>query len=151
MSEFRIVKKSDIPGADRVFGGSRPSGPLARLHKTGTLHLSVLAVEPLGIDADCYVLAEYDEISSILKLTVPDKLPRGVSQDDCFPMRVRKFKGQRPMGVLNMKLLLSYIGFTINGGQRLEIAGIDAKERSISLMLPMSQAVQTSEAAGAAS
>ena len=153
MSEFRIVKKSDIPNVSSRSFGVGPLRPQARLHKGGTLFLSVMAVEPLQVREDCYVLAEFDEASSVLKLSVPEKLPRGVSESDCFVMRVRKLKGnQRPMGMLNVKPLLGFIGFKMNGGgQRFEIAGIDAEERSISLTLPAAQLGESHEAADAAS
>lgn len=141
MSEFRIVKRSDIPGASKDRLSAKASTPNARLHKGGTLFLSVLAIEPLGVDADCYVLAEFDEQSSVLKLSVPETLPRGVSESDCFTLRVRKLKGShRPMGMINMKPLLKYIGLKINGGYRFEIAGVDTEEHSISLVLPMDEA-----------
>jgi hypothetical protein len=140
MAEFQVIKRSNIPLAGSI--ADRRLVPVARLHKGGTLYLSVLAAEALG-DRDCRVLAEFDEQSSVLKLTVADKLPVGISQEDCFPMRIRKqTKGsKRSIGQICVKALLRYIGFTENGGrsQEFQIAALDPRERSITLVLPAEQ------------
>jgi hypothetical protein len=139
MAEFQVIKRADIPRAGTL--AERKLVPQVRLHKGGALYFSVLAAEVFG-DRDCRVLAEFDEASSILKLTVAEKLPQGISEADCFPMRIRKQSknSKRPIGIICVKALLGYIGFTENGqSQDFKITALDPRERSISFILPAEQ------------
>jgi hypothetical protein len=113
--------------------------PIARIHKNGTLYLSVLAVQALALKKDCEVIAEFDEESRILRLSVADKLPPWLTVEDTFHLRLRLgSKGAaRPLAMICLKSLLKYIGFVQNGvSQEVEIAALDPDHRSISVVLP---------------
>ena len=137
---FCVVKRSSVPNSGPP--GDRPLAPKARLHKGGTLYLSVQAMQALS-DQNCRLIAEFDEQASILRLTVAtaDKLPRGISLDDCFVLRTGAGKNnQRKLGMVSLKALLTYIGFRQpDASQELELAGFDREGRSISLVLPREQ------------
>lgn len=132
MPEFRMVKRGDIPRTRTRYPNRLPK---ATLQKSGTLVLSVGAVEALG-SRSCGVLAEFDEESTILKLTVVDQPPRGLTEDDLFNLAVRGAKGQRrPLGMLYVGKLLQFIGCRINGSRTFPIT-TDPPNRSISFKLP---------------
>ena len=137
MSEFRVVKRADLPKPRR---GPAVRMPQARLHKSGTLYLSVVAVEALG-NRDCQVMVEFDEDAMILKFTVVDKLPKGISVADLFPLHIKTGKrNKRPLGMVYLKSLLSFIGHPPNGRSvDFPVAGYDPVNRSISLVLPAEQ------------
>lgn len=129
-----IVRRSDIPVPVR---GPIARMPRARMHKSGTLFLSVVAVEALG-SQNCQIMADFDEPTMILKLIVVDKVPRGLTEKDLFPFRVRTGKkNKRPFGMIYIKGLLILIGYPPNGQSvDFPIAGFDPVNRSISLMIP---------------
>jgi hypothetical protein len=135
---MQIVKRTDVPNAWQI-GTRAPNGPKVRLHSGGTLFFSVMAAELFGTE-DCKVLAEYDEAARTLKFTAVDgKLPRGVSPEDCFPMRIRtQTHGRRKIGMISIRALLTYIGFQWSGGkgQDFDVKEIDRAARSITLALP---------------
>lgn len=134
MSEYRVVKRSDVPIPKR---GSRGKLPQARLHKTGTLYLSVLAIEALG-NQDCLVMVEFDDQAMILKLTAIDQPPRGISREDLFQVRVRTGKrNKRPLGMLYLRSLLRYIGCPLKESTEFPVAAVDPVHRSISLVVPV--------------
>ena len=133
MSEFRIVKRADLPVATR---GPKPRPATARLHKQGFLYLSVSAIQVLG-NQDCRVMVEFDEQERILKLTAVDYPPKGIEESDLFQVRTRIGKGNRnPLGMLYIGGLLRYIGCVLNPPLELPVAAVDARNRSISLVLP---------------
>lgn len=139
MAEFQVIKRTDVPNAGPVH--NRAVMPIARLHRNGTLYLSVTAAAALG-DRHCRCLVEFDESTSILKLTVAgEKLPKGFTLEDTFLLRFQKGPhSHRPLAMICLKSLLRYIGFEINGvPQVIEIERMDADERSISLVLPAEQ------------
>lgn len=138
MPEFQLIKRQDVPNAWQI-GKMGPRSPKARLHSSGTILFSVLAAAVLG-DRDCKVLIEFDEAARTLKFTVADKLPRGVSEADTFPLRIRCTgpANRRPIGMISLKALFNYIGFKWSGvpAVDLDITAIDAAARSITLVLP---------------
>jgi hypothetical protein len=134
MPEFRIVRRTDVPANDKMPKLAQP--PHARLHSGGTLFLNVLATEVIS-DSDCGILVEYDDQANTLKLSNPEKLPRGVSESDCFPMRVRCGKKQRrATGMISMKRLLRHIGYQINGACDFPVKHVDKENRSITVEVP---------------
>jgi hypothetical protein len=140
MGEFQVVKRTSIPNAREA--SARAVAPKARIHKNGTLYLSVLAIEALGVDQDSRVIVEFDAESRILRLTITDKLPVWLTEDDTFLLRLRLgSKGaQRPLGMVCLRALLSYIGFGQNGGsQEVQIVDLDPQHRSVSVVLPAEQ------------
>lgn len=136
MPEFQVIKRQDVPNAWQI-GKRLPEGPKVRLHRSGTLFFSVVAVAALG-EEDCRVMVEFDEVAHTLKFTVAEKLPRGVTEEDCFPMRIRKGPhNRRPIGMMSLRALFNFIGFEVGTPRDLEIAAIDATSRSITLKLPV--------------
>ena len=117
----------------------KAKAPHARLHRGGTLFLSVIATEILA-DKDCGLLVEYDEHAATLKLSNPERLPRGIEEADTFPLRVRKGKNQkRPLGLISVKSLLRHIGFAADGNYDFPVAATDRPNRSITLTMPQIQ------------
>lgn len=131
-----LIKRQEVPNSWQV-GLRGPEAPKVRLHKGGTLFFSVLAAEVLG-DRDCRLLLEWDEQERTLKFTAVEKLPDGVEEADTFPMRIRVNPGaKRPIGMLSVKALLSYLGFKYRGQpEDFPIAALDKRRRSITLVLP---------------
>lgn len=135
MSGFSVIRKTDFPTPNRVRKAS------VRLDRRGSLWLSALVAEALGGE-HCRMLAEFDPESRILKFTAaPEKLPRGLTEDDCFGCRMMKTStaGARPQGLIVIASLLRYIGFRRNGNQSFEVVDLDPVERSLSLLLPAEQ------------
>ena len=138
MPEFEVIKRGDVPNAWQI--GSRiPESPKVRLHRGGTLFFSVLATQVMGRE-DCRVLAAFDESARTLKFTAVDllHLPDGVTEADCFPMRIRSGKhNRRPVGAISIKALLTWLGVRQKyNAQDLEITNVDTKGRSITVVLP---------------
>ena len=143
MPEYQVIKRGDVPNAWQI-GSRMPEFPKVRLHRGGTLFFSVLATEIMG-DADCRVLAEYDETQRTLKLTTAGKvLPEGVTAADCFPMRIRSGKhNRRPQGAISIKALLTWLGVKYKyTAQDLEIMAIDRKARSLTVVLPVESPIK---------
>lgn len=138
MPEFRMIKRTDVPTAGVV--SERVRRPIARLHRGGTCYFSVAAVGALS-DRDCRVLAEFDERAAVLRVSVVgEKLPKGFTREDTFPLRVRTSKrNKRAIGMLSLKALLRYIGFEANGAQDLKIVEIDSERHTLSMVLPPEQ------------
>lgn len=138
MSEFRIVKRADMP---KMRGRRIVHQPRARLHKSGQLYLNAAAAKTLGTE-DCLCLLEFDEESLILKITAVDQPPRGISEEDLFQVRIRIMKNfKQPMGRLYILSLLRYIGYSVKPGQSLKfpVTAVDPRNRSISLNVPAEQ------------
>ena len=134
MSEFRIVKRTDVPMATR--GPHAPRVVSARLHKTGNLYLSVSAIQVLG-SHNCRVMVEFKEEERILKITAVDHPPRGIEEAALFPVRAYTAKrNKNPLGMLYIGALLRYIGCPLKSPLQLPVAAVDAPNRSISLVLP---------------
>lgn len=133
MSEFRAVKRGDIPPAKT----GPTMKPRARLARTGFLYLSVKSIEALG-NRNCRVMVEFDEESLMLKMTVMDKPPKGFSEEDLFPVTIKVGKrNTKPTGQIYMKSLLRYIGHPANGKpQEFPVTAVDPVNRSISLVVP---------------
>ena len=136
MPEFATIKRSEVPNAWKV-GTRELAGPKARLHRGGCLYFSVQAAAVMGTE-DCRVLAEFDEDARTLKFTrMEDRLPRGVTEGDLFPMRIRTGpNNRRAIGMISIQALLKYVGFECgNGPVDFPIVGIDREARSITLSL----------------
>lgn len=140
MPEFALIKRTEVPNAWQV-GTHELGGPKARLHRRGCLYFSVQAAAVMGTE-DCRVLAEYDEAACTLKFTrMENRLPRGISESDLFPMRIRTPgpNNRRPIGMISILALLKYIGFELTDGPvDFPIVAIDAEARSITLSLKCS-------------
>ena len=135
MPDYHVVKRSDIAGARTMFERANLE-PRARLHKTGSLFLSVLAMETLSKEA-VEVLIEFDQQAHTLQFSVPEALPPGITVEDCFHLQARKLKkSKRVSGVIAIKSLLDYIGFSRNGAMDFPVIRTDPEKRSITLALP---------------
>lgn len=136
-SEFRVVKRMDVPTQPR----HRAVRAWAKMTKAGALYFNVIACEALG-NQDCLVLAEFDETAHILKFTVIDKPPRGITEADLFPMKIKMHAhSKRPAATILIGSLLRYIGFSMNGKRSIDfpIAALNAEERSISVVVPVEE------------
>lgn len=139
MSEFSVIRRVDVPKS--LTGRKRAQYPQVRLHAGGRLHFSVLAVQALG-NQDCEVMVEFDESESILKfttITAKEKLPRGITENDLFPVTIRPGKtGHRPIGTVSIRSLLKHIGHPLNGKRSHEfpIVEMDPVGHSISVSVP---------------
>lgn len=146
-----LIRRTDVPTKGRT--PRKSLKPAARLHRSGTLYFSVRATEVLGRSEDCLVTVTFDEDTKILKFRVADNaagLPRGVSEADCFMMRIAKGKNEqthRPQAKICLQSLFHYIGFARDGSQNFEIVKMEPVEHSVSVRLPKEQFASAASAA----
>lgn len=136
MPEFQLIRRQDVPNAWKI-GSREPDGPKARLHRGGCLYFSVQAAAALGTQ-DCMVIAEFNKPKRTLKFTAMDTLPDGITEDDCFPLRIRVTgpHNRRAIGMVSIRALLNHIGFWQSGPVDFPIVAMDEKNRSVTLVLP---------------
>jgi hypothetical protein len=133
-SDFRIIRKQDLPLAAR---GPWRTRPIVRLAK-GQLYFSHRA----NIFARCrLVLVEFQETSGTLKFTgIPDPLPNGLVEDDLFRVTKQGRQGEKSGCSVAVKSLLAHLHFPPNGAPReLEIVSMDSEARSICVILGSSE------------
>lgn len=143
MPEFQVIRRTDVPRGQSTT--ERANKPSVRMHRSGVLYFSVMAMQALSDQQDCRVIVEFDPATRILKFTVPDKLPQGLTESDFFTVRTRKTKkSKRVQGLFSANALFHYIGLPCNQNKILPIVGVDPQHRSVSIRVPAEEPCDSS-------
>lgn len=138
-----LVKRSDLPARSR-FNGSMAGAPRVRYNKLGYLHFSKNACEAFAVPHPDggprppreLALVEFDEDVKTLTFIAIDKPPKGLTEEDCFPIRWIDYKGGTMNAEIAVKRLLRYVGFEYQEGIDFPIASINPEKHSIAVRLP---------------
>lgn len=138
-----LVKRSALPARTR-FNGSEAGVPRVRYNKMGYLHFSKKACEAFTVAHPDggprppreLALVEFDEEEKTLTFTAIDKPPKGLTEEDCFPIRWIDYKGGTMNAEIAVKRLLNYVGFEYNEGIEFPIVSTNLEKHSIVVSLP---------------
>ena len=132
---FRVVRRTDLPSRSR-FNGSKPGNPHVRLHKLGNLNFSKTAAEIF--EGRPRAVVAYDEQAGTLKFTAVDKPPKGLTEEQCFPLNYHSYKGARTDCAIAVKRLFAFLDIELSGPVDLSILELNQQAHSITIAVPAS-------------